>query len=162
MLVKTWVLAILMVHFVVFIHAQKIQSIKMTELAAYANKTDSVLVINFWATFCKPCVEEIPFLQKICKKYTANKVKLILVSLDGPAEYPNKIRAFIHKKKFSATHFWLNETDADYFCPQIDKQWSGAIPATLIVNKANNYRGFFEQSFKETEFEAVLKNALGL
>jgi thiol-disulfide isomerase/thioredoxin len=160
--VKTWFLTGLILFSSVAANAQKIQKIKMKELAVYASGSDSVLVINFWATFCKPCVEEIPYLLKICKKYKGQKVKLLLVSLDAPAEFPAKIRAFVKKKKFTATNYWLAETDADYFCPQIDKKWSGSIPATLIVNKAKNYRGFFEQPFKEAEFESVLKTALGL
>ncbi len=160
--VKALFLAGLILRCSFFADAQKIQKIQMKELAAYAATSDSVLVINFWATFCKPCVEEIPYLLKICKKYAGQKVKLLLVSLDPQSEYPAKIRAFVKKKKFNTTNLWLAETDADYFCPQIDKKWSGSIPATLIVNKANNYRVFFEQPFKEAEFESVLKTALGL
>jgi thiol-disulfide isomerase/thioredoxin len=160
--VKAWFLAGLILFSSVAATAQKIQKIKMQELAAYAATSDSVLVINFWATFCKPCVEEIPYLLKICKKYKGQKVKLLLVSLDPPADYPVNISTFVQKRKFSATNLWLDETDADYFCPQIDKKWSGSIPATLIVHKAMNYRSFFEQPFKQAEFESVLKTALGL
>ncbi len=160
--VKAWFLAGLIVHFVFTAEAQKIQKIQMKELAAYAAQSDSILVINFWATFCKPCVEEIPYLLKICKKYSTQKVKLLLVSLDPPSEYPARLKAFIKKNKFATTNLWLAETDADYFCPLIDQKWSGSIPATLIVNKTLKYRSFFEQPFKETEFEAVLKTALGL
>jgi thiol-disulfide isomerase/thioredoxin len=160
--VKAWFLAGLILFSTFFVNAQKLQKIQMKELAAYAAVSDSVLVINFWATFCKPCVEEIPYLLKICKKYKSQKVKLVLVSLDPPSEYPAKVKAYIKKNKFTAINFWLAETDADYFCPQIDKKWSGSIPATLIVNKARNYRSFFEQPFKEAEFESILKTALGL
>jgi thiol-disulfide isomerase/thioredoxin len=160
--VKVCLIALLLLCYSFFATAQKVQSVKMKDLAAYAATSDSVLVINFWATFCKPCVEEIPYLIKVCQKYSAQKVKLLLVSLDAPADYPAKIRAFVQKNKFNGTNFWLSETDADYFCPQIDEKWSGSIPATLIVNKANNYRSFFEQPFTEAAFETVLKTALGL
>jgi thiol-disulfide isomerase/thioredoxin len=162
MTVKAWFLTGLILFSSFFANAQTIQKIKMKELAAYAATSDSVLVINFWATFCKPCVEEIPYLLNICKKYKGKKVKLLLVSLDQPSEYPVKLRAYVKKHKFAAVNFWLAETDADYFCPQIDKKWSGSIPATLVVNKAKDYRSFFEQPFKEAEFEAVLKTALGM
>jgi thiol-disulfide isomerase/thioredoxin len=145
-----------------FAAAQSIQKIKMAELAAYIAGSDSVLVVNFWATFCKPCVEEIPYLEKVCKKYRGQKVTLLLVSLDLPADYPAKIKAFVKKRRFTARTLWLAETDADYFCPQIDKKWSGSIPATLIVNKAKNHRSFYEQPFKEAEFEKVLREALGM
>jgi thiol-disulfide isomerase/thioredoxin len=162
MKLKTYFFAILLLCASFFAAAQTVQKIKMAELAAYIAHSDSVLVVNFWATYCKPCVEEIPYLIKICKKYKGQKVKLLLISLDMPADYPVALKAFIKKHRFIVQNCWLAENDADYFCPQIDKKWSGAIPATLIVNKAKNYREFFEQPFKEAAFEALLKTALGM
>jgi thiol-disulfide isomerase/thioredoxin len=143
-------------------HAQPIPSIKMAELAQYAAATDSVLVINFWATFCKPCVEEIPFMQRISRKYAGQKVKLLLVSLDTKDAYPAKLRHFVKKHGFRAPVVWLNETDADYFCPLADPKWSGAIPATLIVNNKRGERRFYEQPFTPQEFEKEVKAVLGL
>lgn len=142
--------------------SQTVQKISMAELAQYAATTDSVLVINFWATFCKPCVEEIPFMQRISRQYAGQKVKLLLVSLDMKSYYPTKVGQFIKSNKFTAPVVWLNETNADYFCPMIDKKWSGAIPATLIVNNQRKERRFYEQPFTPTEFEQELKAVIGL
>lgn len=140
--------------------AQTIPSWKVTKLQDYISKSDSVLVINFWATFCKPCIEEIPYFESTVKKYKDQKVKLMLVSLDLKEEYPVKIKAFAKKNNYSSQIVWLNETNADYFCPKVDKAWSGGIPATLIINTKTGYRKFFEDELKPEEFEDELKKAL--
>jgi len=140
---------------------QTIPSWKITDVVNYySQQTDSVYVINFWATWCKPCVEELPYLQSITKKYAGKKVTLLLVSLDLASFYPDKIQSFATKQAVNASIVWLNETDADYFCNRIDKKWSGSIPATIIVNAATGYKQFYEQQFTAEEFEKELLKAL--
>jgi thiol-disulfide isomerase/thioredoxin len=143
-------------------NAQTVPSWKITDVVNYySQKTDSIYVINFWATFCKPCLEELPYLQSITKKYADKKVKLLLVSLDLASFYPNKIQLFAQKHNINESIVWLNETDADYFCNMVDKKWNGSIPATVIVNAATGYKQFYEQEFTPKEFEAELKKAFG-
>lgn len=140
--------------------AQTIPSWKVTDLQNYIAKSDSVLVINFWATFCKPCNEEIPYFETTVNKYKYKKVKLLLVSLDIKDEYPNEIKTFAKKNKYSSQIVWLNETNADYFCPAVDKAWTGGIPSTLIINTKTGYRKFFEEQMNPEELERELKKAL--
>jgi thiol-disulfide isomerase/thioredoxin len=141
-------------------NAQKIDKWKITDVANLIEKSDSILVINFWATFCVPCIEEIPDLIKYTNLHKKDKVKLYLVSLDLPEYYPNKIKKFIAKKKFITNIAWLNETNADYFCPIISEQWSGAIPATLIVNTKKGYRQFYEKKLSALEIKKAIEAAL--
>ena len=140
--------------------AQTIPSWKVTRLQDYIAKSDSILVINFWATFCKPCNEEIPYFQSTVNKYKDQKVKLLLVSMDLKDDYPAKIKLFVRKNKYTSKVVWLNETNADYFCPKVDKAWMGGIPSTLIVNPKTGYRKFFEDQLKQEQFESELKKAL--
>ena len=139
---------------------QQIQKIKIKALNDLITISDSVLIINFWATFCKPCVEEIPDLIKFTKKYKKQKVSLYLVSLDLEDYYPEKIKKFVTKKKYAAKIAWLDESNADYFCPLIDATWSGAIPATLIVNNKIGYKKFYEKQLTPVEIEVAIKAAL--
>ena len=88
-------------------------------------------------------------------------MKLLLVSLDLPSYVPVRLPEFIKQHKYKTNHVWLNETDADRFCPMIDAKWSGAIPATIIVNNKTGYRKFFEDQVRAEDFEAVLKAAIG-
>ncbi|RYY46382.1 MAG: TlpA family protein disulfide reductase [Chitinophagaceae bacterium] len=135
---------------------------KITDVEQYMNSgKDEVLVINFWATFCKPCVAEIPAFIEITNKYKDKNVKLLLVSLDLPSFYPKKIAAFAKQHNFNTNIVWLEETNADYFCPKIDPKWSGSIPATLIINPKTGYRKFFEEEIDKLQFESVIKEAVG-
>lgn len=140
--------------------AQKIPKWKITDVENLVANGDGIQVINFWATFCKPCVAEIPDFIRISKKYAKEKVRLQLVSIDLPASYPAKIAAFAKKSNFNTNIAWLNETNADYFCPKVSPKWSGAIPATLIVNHRTGYRKFFEDPLSGADFEKELKLAI--
>jgi len=142
-----------------FANAQNIPSWKVLFVQRLISQSDSVLVISFWATFCKPCIEEIPYLESISNKYKDQKVKVVLVSLDLPDFYPEKIERFVRKNNYTSQVVWLNETNADYFCPRISKSWDGAIPATYIINPKNGYQKFVSDQMKPAEFERELKNA---
>lgn len=142
--------------------SQNISSWKIKEVVQYMDKSDSVLVINFWATFCKPCVEEIPYIESISQKYKDQKVKVLLVSLDLPGFFPGKIESFVKNNNYRSQIVWLNENNADYFCPKIDKSWSGAIPSTVIINRKTGYKKFFEEQLNPEQFEKELKKALGI
>lgn len=127
---------------------------------SFSAKNDSTYVINFWATFCKPCIEEIPDFIRLAEKYKSKKVKLLLVSVDLPGYVPARLPDFIKKNKFFTNHVWLNETNADHFCPVIDPKWSGAIPSTLIVNNNTGYRKFAEDQVSATDLEKYLNEAI--
>lgn len=144
------------------VSAQDIPKWKIEDVVrSYAAKNDTVYVVNFWATFCKPCIEEIPHFLRLAEKYKSQKVKLLLVSLDLPAYYPAKIASFAKKNNYNTNIVWLNETNADHFCPMIDQKWSGAIPSTIIVNNSNGYRKFKEEEMSAEELERSLKEAIG-
>lgn len=140
--------------------SQEIKSIKITELEKTIAESKTPLIVNFWATFCKPCVEEIPYFQEEVKKNQAAGVQLILVSLDLKEYYPAKIKTFADKAKFTAPISWLNETNADYFCPKIDPSWSGAIPASLFINNKTGYRKFFEEQLPRERLQGVIREML--
>lgn len=136
----------------------QVQKIKITELEKIMSESKGPLVINFWATWCKPCVEEIPYFLEELKDHKKDSLRLILVSLDGDDQYPGALNKFVVKRKYEkAELFWLDETNADYFCPKVDPKWSGAIPATLFINNVTGYRRFVEE---QVEHKA-LKEELG-
>jgi thiol-disulfide isomerase/thioredoxin len=147
---------------VLAVNSQQIAKWKIEDVVkSFSPNNDTVYVVNFWATFCKPCIAEIPDFIRIVDKYKTKKVKLLLVSLDLPSYYPVKIADFAKKNNYKTNIAWLNETDADRFCPMIDAKWSGAIPATIIVNNKTGYRKFVEDQISGEDFEAALKAAMG-
>jgi thiol-disulfide isomerase/thioredoxin len=142
-------------------NSQTIPKWKMKDVVkSFSAKNDTTYVVNFWATFCKPCIEEIPDFIRLADKYKKQKVKLLLVSLDLPSYVAVRLPAFIKKNNYKTNHVWLNETDADIFCPMIDPKWSGAIPATIIVNNKTGYRKFFEDQVSPEDFEKYLNEAI--
>ena len=142
--------------------SQDIPKWKITDLEEYIAKSDTPVVINFWATYCIPCLKEIPYFEETIKKQNdkkGNAVKLLLVSLDFKEEY-DKIRGFANKRKFRSPVVWLDETNADYFCPKIDAKWSGVMPATLFINNKKGHRSFFEEEMPKEKFESEVKKIL--
>jgi thiol-disulfide isomerase/thioredoxin len=142
------------------INAQTIPKWKITALEDYISKSKTPVIISFWATYCIPCVKEIPYFQELVKKYKGKGVKLLLVSLDFKESYPDKIRKFSKKMNITAPIVWLDETNADYFCPRIDSKWSGVMPATLFLNNKTGYRIFFEEEISKVKFEEEINKMI--
>ncbi len=124
-------------------HAQTITTYKAEELMQRVNNEDTLYVVNFWATWCAPCVQELPEFAALEEKYKSLPVKTLLVSLDFKETLP-KIPLFIKRKKLTPEVAWLNETNANKFIPKIDDRWQGSIPATLIISSRHSYKNFFE------------------
>jgi thiol-disulfide isomerase/thioredoxin len=152
--------------FIVFItcslqslQAQEIRKLKIDQLMKMIDTASTPLVINFFATWCGPCIREIPWFEKHIAA-SDKKVKMLLVSIDFADDYPKAIATFIKKQAFKSQVVWLNETDADIFCPHVDKSWDGAIPVTLMVNNSKKYRQFYGQQLPEEKFKLELAKLL--
>ena len=141
--------------------SQEIKKMKITDLEKVIKESSTPLIVNFWATYCIPCIEEMPHFLRLADKYKKDSVRLLLVSLDLQDAYPAQIEAFVKKRRIHAPMAWLDESDADYFCPKVDSTWSGAIPATLFVNNDNNYRRFIEEQLSEERLEKEIMAILG-
>ena len=112
-------------------------------------------IINFWATWCAPCVKELPYFEKINRKYSDKNVEVLLVSLDFPKQLKKKLIPFINKRKLKSEVILLDTENNDIWIKAIDKSWSGAIPATIIYNKMNSK--FYEQSFDYKTLKSELQ-----
>jgi len=119
-------------------------------------KNDTTYVVNFWATWCVPCVAELPNFEKINAKYNKNKIKVILVSLDMAKMIDTKLLPFIKEKQIRSEVLLLRDPDADSWIRKVDTTWSGAIPATVIYNA--DMRKFYEKSFTYDELEKEISN----
>jgi thiol-disulfide isomerase/thioredoxin len=140
--------------------AQTIPVWKLADLKSAIHQSKEPTIINFWATFCKPCIAELPHFQALANQYKAKGVKLIMVSLDLKEAYPQKILSFAQKLKLSSPVVYLDESNADLFCPAVDSSWSGAIPASLFINNTTGYRQFYEEELSREKLEAEINRLL--
>ena len=138
------------------IEVTSVKSYTYKELKPLLTKNDGkTYVVNFWATWCAPCVKELPYFEKLREEYIDKDVEVILVSLDFPKQIDKRLIPFINKKQLKSNVIVLNDVNEDVWIKDIDSTWSGALPATLIYSKKG--RKFFEQSFEYEELEKELQ-----
>ena len=115
-----------------------------------SSNTDKTLVVNFWATWCKPCIKELPYFEAAQTKYKED-IRVILVSLDFPEKLESQLIPFVNDHAIRSQVVLLNDPYENEWIPKVDTTWSGAIPATLIIKGAK--RIFYEKSFTQEELE---------
>jgi len=140
--------------------SQSIKKVKITDVAKMIDTSSTPLIINIWATWCAPCVHEIPWFEKQVAELKDTTVQLILISVDFRTDYPKKLENFVREKGYKSKVLWLEETDASYFCPFIDKDWDGNIPVTLMVNNKKKYRQFYNSQITEPRLKLELQKLL--
>lgn len=152
---KKLILALAIISLAINTFGQNIESIDKDGLLKLIHKNnDTTYVINFWATWCSPCVAEIGFFEEVHQVKKDAKVDVILINLDFPNQVNSRVLPFIEKHGLSAKI--LNMTDMDYnnWIPSIDENWSGTIPATYIFK--GNYSKFIPNELSQEElFEEV-------
>ena len=121
-------------------------------------QNDTTYVVNFWATWCAPCVKELPHFETLTSNYKDKKVKVLLISLDFPHLYDKKLKPFIVEHKLQSEVVALDDPDMNSWIPEVSPEWSGSLPATLIYNR--DKRAFYEQSFTYESLENKLKSFL--
>jgi thiol-disulfide isomerase/thioredoxin len=120
---------------------------KLMEITRKSN--DTTYVVNFWATWCSPCIKEIGFFEELHKEYESSPLQVILVSLDFPNQVERRLVPFLKEKEITAQVALMTDLDYNNWIDSVDPSWSGAIPATLIFNKDN--RMFFEKEVSRDE-----------
>ena len=123
-------------------------------------KSDTTYIVNFWATWCKPCIAELPSFEQIQQKYKSQNVRVLLISMDFAKELKTRVIPFVNQRKIRSKVWLLNEPDANSWIDKVSPEWSGAIPATLIVNNFKNKKVFFEQKLEYSRLVKELTDFL--
>lgn len=130
--------------------AQNIPIIKQAELYDLLAKQDDTLrVVNFWATWCGPCVQELPHFEKLQRNHHDKPLKVVLVSLDFPSQLQKRVVPFVKKRKLTSTVLLLDGGDPNQWIDRVEPRWSGSIPATLFLYKGK--RLFYEGQLSEAD-----------
>ncbi len=130
--------------------------IKLNQLQKVIHESGQVKVINFWATWCAPCVKELPYFEKL--NHDNKNVQVLLVSMDYDLDpNPEKVKRFIERKKLQSKVVILAEENPSEWIDKIDKNWTGALPSTLVINAASNKRKLIQGELKEGELEKLIE-----
>jgi thiol-disulfide isomerase/thioredoxin len=131
--------------------------IKLAQLEQrLAHGGDTVFVVNFWATWCKPCVEELPAFDALSREYQMQAVRVLLVSLDDPRQL-SAVETFVRRRGFQAEVVLMDEAKPHLWIDRVSEAWSGAIPGTMIYRSADQTKTFFERQFTLNELRSTLE-----
>lgn len=157
---KKLMLLILLLSTGVAANAQQIPALSAKQIIARTTAQDTVYIVNFWATWCPPCVAELPEFNALQQRYAGRPVKILLVSLDFKEDYPFKLARFLERKRMTPEVVWMTDTNPNVFIPLIEESWEGSIPATAIVHMRNKYKKFVEGSVTERQIATVVDKLL--
>jgi thiol-disulfide isomerase/thioredoxin len=119
---------------------------------------DTTYLVNFWASWCTPCVNELPAFERIGKEYEKSPVKVLLVSLDFPRQIESRLIPFIEKNGISSEVVVLNDPDANKWIDRVNPEWTGSIPATLIYTRED--RIFHEGVYSYEELKEIVEKKI--
>ena len=116
---------------------------------------DTVYVINFWATWCAPCIKEVPYFEQLGEKYRDKNLKILMISMDMPSQIESSLIPFIQKNNMKNEVILLDDPDFNSWIPLVDQKWQGGIPATLIYG--NGFREFYPNELTYSELEEIVE-----
>jgi thiol-disulfide isomerase/thioredoxin len=120
--------------------------------------SDTLCVVNFWATWCKPCVAEMPFFEEAAKKFAGQKVKVVFVSLNYPRE-ANAVSKFMSQKNIQSAAYLLDAGNPNEWIDKIETKWGGSIPATIMY-KGGQKVFFHEGELTQNQLDSIIKTKI--
>ncbi len=137
-------------------------SIEVVDFDSFYSKidlsSDDTYVINFWATWCSPCVKELPYFESVNREFSEKNVKVLLVSLDFPSQIESKLMPYLKKNKIKSNVILLDDSKMNKWVPRVSEKWDGGIPATLIVNSSNY--NFYPNPFEKEELLSEIQKVI--
>ena len=141
--------------------SQSLQIIGEQELQTIFKQESKTRIVNFWATWCKPCVEEMPFFVK-ADSLLGEEVEFVFVSFDMLKD-TGRVSRKITELKMPGTQYLVKVKDMDALINGVDSLWGGALPVTWRMNKGlrigkyesfeqfDDLRGFIDDNLKKEE-----------
>jgi thiol-disulfide isomerase/thioredoxin len=137
--------------------AASVPSVKIDDVnKRMQNGNDTIYVVNFWATWCAPCVAELPYFEQLDSAYKYKNVKVILVSTDFRKDMNTRLLPFLEKKKYHSEVNFLDEIYDNEWIPKVDSSWQGNIPATKIYNSKTGKSVFLPRETSYHELDSLI------
>lgn len=124
------------------------------------NDTENLLLINVWATWCTPCIAELPEFVTINRMYRHRKLQLVTISMDEPDHGPATLKV-LQKQRVSGTNYHLAIASRDRFADLLDKKWDGPVPYTLLIAPGGEVLYRKSGDIKPLEVKRAIVNVLG-
>ena len=154
---KLLLLALFSFPLILSAQAQDVKLITVNQLQSrFKQGKDTIYVVNFWATWCKPCVNELPEFEKFKRANQGKPVKVILISTDLKSKLESRVKPFVKAHHLTGEVYLLNEAPSSYQ-ERISSDWSGALPGTLFVNGKTDQKKFHESAYSYAELSAAVK-----
>lgn len=119
-----------------------------------------VLVLNFWATWCPPCVAEMPDLVKFYEEMDKDQVAFVSLSADDPEGSEEVIGKFNEETGVTFPVYVLDTRAPDALHGALRTEVSGALPTTIIYNKQGKVVHVWERDTTQEELETTVKTLL--
>jgi thiol-disulfide isomerase/thioredoxin len=154
---KAATIFLLIVSAMAFAQQPGVKVISTGQLLAEVDRPDdnTLYVVNFWATWCVPCVKELPYFEAATKKYDSKEVKVLLVSLDFISDTA-KVKKYTEVKKLQSQVYHLEAGDPNKWIDNFETTWDGGIPATIMY-KAGKKVYFRQGDFEATELDLLIQ-----
>lgn len=153
---RKWVI-VLLLFISIDVLSQKMEVINLTQLQHKIQlNNDTLYVVNFWATWCKPCIEEMPYFENITTGNLFDKTKVLFVSLNSVKEI-KAVKNFVVKNKLKSETVLLNGGNPNIWMNAIDSSWTGSIPATVFYRNEQKV-GFHEGELTKKELENKIES----
>jgi thiol-disulfide isomerase/thioredoxin len=121
-----------------------------------ARQRGTVTVINLWATWCIPCIQEFPDLAKLQAQYQERGLKVIAISFDDPEDLETKVKRFVEQRSVNFATYVQTESDPERFVGVLDPTWSGVVPTTFVLDRAGKLKATMVGRRSLEQFEAAV------
>lgn len=130
-------------------------------ITKFSANDDKLYVVNFWATWCKPCVEELPHFMEVNKEMQNDEnFEMILVSLDKASDFETKMKPFITQNNITTDIYLLSDNKRmNEWITALNPHWSGGIPATFIYKNGKQV-SFTEGQLSKNELQTIINKYL--
>jgi len=118
-----------------------------------------VVLLNFWATWCKPCVKEFPMIVELSRNYKKRGLIVYFISVDW-LENEDQVKIFLKAQGVKGISYIKDRQNDELFINDISNSWSGAVPFTILIDKQGNLAEQWESEKSEEYFIKALEKVV--